>query len=183
MGVAFNFRKLLFSTLADLEFHLNTFTGKTQVFRKSYLDVMGVKYDKQFYMGHSIEIRCFSNLIFGKRCSLGSYARIWNYAPIIIGDDFLAAGGLTINSGTHDPVTLEPKGAEIRIGSRVWCGVNVTIIGGVTIGDDVVIGAGSVVVKSVPNGCIVAGVPAKKIRDLDRSNIEIWRPFGWSNHS
>lgn len=47
---------------------------------------------------------------------------------------------------------------------RVWIGANVTILKGVTIGEDAVIGAGSVVTKSVPAGAIAVGVPAKVIR-------------------
>jgi maltose O-acetyltransferase len=179
MGIAFNLKKLLLSVLADLEFHLTNFNGKRQFFREKYFDLMRVKYEKKFYIGHNLEVRNLGNLALGNRCCIGSYSRIWNYAAVVIGDDFLSAGCLTINSGTHDPVTLEPKGEEIKIGSRVWCGVNVTILAGVTIGNDVVIGAGSVVVNNISDGCIVAGVPARKIRDLNRSKIEIWRPFNW----
>lgn len=50
------------------------------------------------------------------------------------------------------------------IGDNVSLGCNVTIIGGVHIGNNVTIGAGSVVVKDVPDNCVVAGNPAKIIR-------------------
>ena len=80
----------------------------------------------------------------------------------------MSAGGLTLNSATHDPVTLEPMGKPISIGNRVWCGVNVTILAGVTIGDDVVIGAGAVVTEDIPANSIAVGVPAKRVRTLDR---------------
>lgn len=50
------------------------------------------------------------------------------------------------------------------IGDRVWIGANVTILKGVTIGDDAVIGAGSVVTKDVPPQAIAVGNPAKVIR-------------------
>lgn len=138
---------------------------------------MNIQFGNKFYAGQNIYIKNKGNLKFGNRCTLGSFARIWNYAPIKIGDDFMAAGGLTLNSGTHDPITLEPKTIEINIGNRVWCAMNVTIIAGVSIGDDVVIGAGSVVVKDIPSRCVVAGVPAKKIRDIDRTNIDLYNPF------
>lgn len=52
------------------------------------------------------------------------------------------------------------------IGDNVNLGVNVTIIGPVHIGDNVIVGAGSVVVKDVPSNCVVAGNPAKKIKTL-----------------
>lgn len=63
------------------------------------------------------------------------------------------------------------------IGDRVWCGINVTILFGVKIGNDVIIGAGSVVNKDIEDGAIVVGVPAKKIKSIDRSNIVIHEQF------
>lgn len=57
------------------------------------------------------------------------------------------------------------------IGDNVTLGANVSIIGDITIGNNVLIGAGSVVVKSVPNNCIVAGVPAKVIRQFDDASL------------
>lgn len=50
----------------------------------------------------------------------------------------------------------------IHIGNDVWIGGNVTIMPGLTIGNNVVIAAGAVVTKDVPNNSLVAGVPAKK---------------------
>jgi maltose O-acetyltransferase len=49
----------------------------------------------------------------------------------------------------------------------VWIGGNVTIMPGLTIGNNVVIAAGAIVTKDVPDNSLVAGVPAKKIRDLE----------------
>jgi acetyltransferase-like isoleucine patch superfamily enzyme len=51
-----------------------------------------------------------------------------------------------------------------QLGDRVWVGANVSILKGVTIGDDAVIGAGSVVTKDIPAGAIVVGVPARVLR-------------------
>lgn len=53
------------------------------------------------------------------------------------------------------------------IGDNVSLGANVTIIGNIHIGNNVVIGVGSVVVKDVPDNCVVAGNPAKVIKYLD----------------
>lgn len=53
---------------------------------------------------------------------------------------------------------------ETCIGDRVWIGANVTILKGVTVGDDAVIGAGSVVTKDIPSQAIAVGNPAKVIR-------------------
>jgi len=61
------------------------------------------------------------------------------------------------------------QGYDIRIGAGSFITSGVTIIGGVTLGDNCIVAAGSVVTKSFPNGCILAGVPAKVIGyTLDR---------------
>ena len=51
----------------------------------------------------------------------------------------------------------------IHIGKRVWFGANVTVLQGVTIGENAIVAAGAVVTKDVPANAIVAGVPAKVI--------------------
>lgn len=177
MKLFFNASKILLGFLSDIDFLLFEPKVGGQRLRFLYLRLMKVEFTKNFYMGHKIYIRNRGKLKLGDRCGIGSFAQIWNYAPISISDDFLAASNLILNSGTHDPVTLAPQGLEIRIGKRVWCGTNVTILAGVTIGDDVVIGAGSVVVKDIPNNCVVAGTPARKIRNLDRTEKKLWQPF------
>jgi acetyltransferase-like isoleucine patch superfamily enzyme len=53
---------------------------------------------------------------------------------------------------------------------RVWLGANVTVLKGVTIGNDAVIGAGSVVTKDIPTGAIAVGVPAKVIKIRNQRN-------------
>lgn len=170
MGVLFIAIERFLNALAQWEARKGLLSNdyKAPKWRTRHLKLMRVKHGKHFTMGFDIYIRNRGNLILGEKCGIGSFARIWNYAPITIGDDFISAGGLTLNSATHDPVTLEPEGKAICIGNRVWCGVNVTILAGVTIGDDVVIGAGAVVTEDIPGNSIAVGVPAKKVRELDR---------------
>jgi acetyltransferase-like isoleucine patch superfamily enzyme len=149
--------------------------GALQSWRRRELQSYGVRFGKILCIRRHFQIARPGKVTFGERVSFGPYTYLSNFAPIEIGDDFLSAGHLNINAGTHDPVTLLPGGAPVKIGRRVWCGVNVTILGGVTIGDDVVIGAGSVVVRDIPSNSIAAGVPARVIRPLDRSGVEkLW---------
>jgi len=49
----------------------------------------------------------------------------------------------------------------------VWIGGDVTVLSGVTIGDNVVIAAGAVVTKDVPDNCVVGGVPARVIKEIE----------------
>ena len=66
----------------------------------------------------------------------------------------------------------------VTVGNNVWIGGSVTIIGGVTIGDNAVIAAGSVVIRDVPANTLVAGNPARVIRQItaeDRKKYQ-WAP-------
>jgi acetyltransferase-like isoleucine patch superfamily enzyme len=166
----FSMCELFLTTMADWEVRrgVTGLDGKPQKWRARHLRLMRIPHGKHFTIGYNILIRNRGNLTLGERCVIGSFTRIWNYAPISIGEDFGTAGGLTMNSATHDPVTLRSEAKPIRIGNRVWCGVNVTILAGVTIGDDVVIGAGAVVTKNIPDNSIAVGVPAKKVKVLNR---------------
>ena len=136
--------------------------------RRRYLTYMGMRVPKKFSVGLRPTIRKAYNLEVGERFALGDNVTIVGHGKISIGEDFTGASGLHIDSGTHDACTLEAKALPISIGSRVWCGIEVTIIAGVTIGDDCVIGAGSVVTKSIPPSSVAVGSPAKAVKQIDR---------------
>ncbi|MBU0924984.1 serine acetyltransferase [bacterium] len=74
-----------------------------------------------------------------------------------IGDNCIIGQGITIGGKSKE--TNVPK-----IGNNVYIAAGSRIIGNVTIGDDVVIGANSVITKDIPSNCIVAGIPAKIIK-------------------
>lgn len=91
---------------------------------------------------------------------------------IVIGDNCMIGPKTTILAITHpvDPAKRAegigiPK--DVIIGNNVWIGANVTILPGITIGNNAVIGAGSVVTKNVPENTVVAGNPAKIIREIN----------------
>jgi acetyltransferase-like isoleucine patch superfamily enzyme len=92
-----------------------------------------------------------------------------------IGDDCMFANGCFISDAAHrfdDPVVPVPwqgfttKGPT-RIGDNVWCGVNVVVTSGVTIGERCVIGANSVVTTDLPPHSIAAGAPARVLRTIE----------------
>ena len=93
-------------------------------------------------------------------------------APIIIGDDCLIGPNVQLLSVSHD-VTPSWRLAKkhnyasgITLGKNVWLGGGVIVLAGVTIGDDCVVGAGSVVTKNIDAHSFYAGNPAKKVREL-----------------
>lgn len=91
--------------------------------------------------------------------------------PITFGDDVLVGPDCTFVTAVHptDPVKRRAGFMQykpITVGSNVWFGAGVLVCPGVNIGDDCVIGAGSVVVKDIPAGSVAAGNPCKVIRKV-----------------
>lgn len=93
-------------------------------------------------------------------------------APVTFGDNVFVAPNCSFYTAGHPLDARERnKGLEyarpITVGNNVWIGGNVCVLPGVTIGDNCVIGAGSVVVKDVPANCMAAGNPCKFIKPID----------------
>jgi acetyltransferase-like isoleucine patch superfamily enzyme len=94
---------------------------------------------------------------------------------ISIGRNCLVAANVTIlDSDGHgllpgERTLVNPAPKPVIIEDNVWIGINAIILKGVRIGQNSVIGAGSVVTRDVPPNCVVAGNPAQVIRTLDRS--------------
>jgi acetyltransferase-like isoleucine patch superfamily enzyme len=88
-------------------------------------------------------------------------------AGIEFGDIVFIGPGAKIISANHDPDNLEKHlpAHSMRIGSNVWIGANAVILPGVDIGDGVIVGAGAVVTRPVPAGNVVAGNPARIIKE------------------
>ena len=124
--------------------------------QESLLRGMGVKVAGPVSFGRRPLIRDPQRLELGRHVSVGANATISCYAPVLIGDDFLAADDLSINSGGHELHNLKPRNRPIHIGSRVWCGTRVTICAGVTVG---------------------VGVPARPVRTVQREPGEMWSCF------
>lgn len=101
--------------------------------------------------------------------NLGCYLEA--VAPVTIGTDCsIGMQTLVITSDHRAPDggwRPEATGLPVRIGDRVWMGARVMVLPGVTIGDDVIIAAGSVVTADCRPAGVYAGVPARRIRDVD----------------
>lgn len=124
-------------------------------------------------------VRMSPEIIIGNNCNIGAYSHITACNKIVIGDNLLTGLNVTITDNQHGAFTEEQldippikrpllsKGPVI-IGNNVWIGSNACIMPHVKIGNDVIVGANSVVTKEVPDNCMVAGCPAKVIKEINR---------------
>jgi galactoside O-acetyltransferase len=106
----------------------------------------------------------------GARSWLGPHCLIYGNGNVSIGADVLIAAHTTISSVSHiterTDVSISAQGvrcAPVVIEDDVWIGLNVSVLPGVTVGSGSIIGAGAVVTRDVPAGCVVTGVPARVV--------------------
>lgn len=96
-------------------------------------------------------------LHFDEACFVGENCTFQDLADITVGAFTQIAAGVTIL--TEDPPGSQAK--PVRIGRNVWVGAGAVIRPGVTVGDDAIIGAGTVVAVDIPEGATVSGNPAR----------------------
>lgn len=132
----------------------------------------------------NIRIEYGLNVKFGKNFYMNFDCQLLDVAPIEIGDNVMFGPRVTVATPMHPFVSEERAistysdgvhdweyARPVKIGDNVWVASSATICGGVTIGSDTVIAAGSVVTRDIPSGVLAAGVPCKVIRpitDADR---------------
>ena len=102
----------------------------------------------------------------GKYVFLNQNVSITSRKNIIIGNHTTIGNNVVIVDHDHNKYVDGYIEKAIKIGNSVWIGANCTILKGVTIGDNSIIAAGSVVVYDVPANVIVAGVPATFLKEI-----------------
>ena len=122
-----------------------------------------------------------------KNCRFGSniYA---NYGLTLVDDEEISVGdntmigpGVVISSAGHPVLPeLREKGYQynlpVRIGRNCWIGSGTIINPGVSVGDNTVIGAGSVVTKDIPANVVAVGAPCRVMREISERDREFYRP-------
>ena len=149
---------------------------------------------KKVYIGHDCHIgrrtlispikqyrgsRLNSYINIGSRVYVGNYCTLSTSQAIVIGDDVTIGDHVYIGGGRHgyedpDAGALEQPLVlgSVEIGCRAWIGYGSFIagVGALTIGEHAIIGANSVVTKSVPDFTVVAGAPARPIKRFDHAS-------------
>lgn len=97
----------------------------------------------------------------------GAYIAVFDGTTLDVGEGTIWACNICIQTANHVPGKLDQYSlGSVKIGRNCWLGQGAVILAGVTLGDNVVVGANSVVTKSFPDNVILAGVPAKVIRTI-----------------
>ena len=146
-----------------------TFNDADEV-RALFSELIGKKVDDRFllippfYTAGGLDIRVGRNVFINQNCTL------YDLGGLDIGDDVMIGPNVSILTAGHP---LEPSqrrtatiGKPIVIERNVWIAAGATILGGVTVGENSVIAAGSVVTRDVPPNTLVGGNPARVIRSI-----------------
>lgn len=115
------------------------------------------------------------NITIGSGCFANYGLVALDVAPITIGNDVMFGPNVQLLTPNH-PIDPERRRAKlesakpIAIHDNVWLGGGVIVLGGVTIGENSIVGAGAVVTKDIPANVIAVGNPARVVRSLEASN-------------
>ena len=124
-----------------------------------------VRIEANFYCDYGYNIFVGDNFYMNHNCI------ILDGAKVEFGDNVFIGPNCGFYTAGHPiEIDLRNKGLEyakpIKVGNNVWFGGNVVVLPGVTIGNNVTIGAGSVVTKDIPDNSIAYGNPCKKVKDI-----------------
>lgn len=113
-------------------------------------------------------IDCGSQVHLGKNVYANHHLTMMSLGTITIEDGVMMGPGVGLFTVNHEPKNIRVlKTAEITIKKNAWIGARVSILPGVTIGENSIIGTGAVVTKDIPANCVAVGTPAKVIKKLD----------------
>jgi maltose O-acetyltransferase len=141
------------------------FKKHQQLARQLFGAVQSCYIEPDFYCDYGF------NISLGARFYANHHCVILDAAPVQIGDDVMFGPGVQLYTVTHpldaqQRVTGMELAKPIVIGDRVWIGGGAIVLPGVTIGDEAVIAAGSIVTKDVAAGILVRGNPARPVRQV-----------------
>lgn len=152
-----------------ITFELNGAYHSMPEVRDLFARLFGIPVDPSFRVFPPFYTDFGKNITVGKNVFINACCHFQDQGGITLGDNCLVGHNVvfaTLNHGFAPEERQSMLPAPIVVGRNVWIGSNSTILQGVTIGDNSIIAAGSVVTKDVPANAIVAGVPARFIRSI-----------------
>ena len=150
----------------------NAIDGRDYSAQYAHLKKMLGSVGERVWISKTFGCDCGKNIFIGDDFTGNFNLTILDIREVYIGNHVMIGPNTLITTVGHP---LSPKArrgymakaAPVRIGNDVWIGGNVTILPGVTIGNNVVVAAGAVVTKDVPDNSLVGGVPARLIREIE----------------
>lgn len=152
-------------------YEYNNIPPRDRAKRKELMRTIVGKIGEEFNIESPFQCDYGYNIEIGENFYSNHNLIILDVGRVKIGDNVQVAPNVSIYTAGH-PVHPETRntgyeyGIDITIGDNVWIGGSVSILPGVTIGDNAVIGAGSVVTKDIPANVIAAGNPCRVIREI-----------------
>ena len=159
----------------ELCFELNTTSPKDEEKRKEILRALISNAGDGYHIKSPFICEYGDYISLGRNFFANYNCKLIDGGEITFGDDVLIGPDCTFVTAIHptDPVRRlagYQRFAPITVGKNVWFGAGVTVCPGVSIDDNCVIGAGSVVVKDIPADCVAVGNPCKVIRKVENRN-------------
>ena len=134
-----------------------------------------IKVGRRSLFFSNVEIQSRGLLEIGSNVQVNDYSRIVSLDKITIGNNVTIAQSVVILDHDHKYKMVDNVmnldgyiTSPVVIGNNVWISDKVTILKGVTIGDNVIVGANSLVIKDVPSNSVVGGIPAKVLKSLSK---------------
>ena len=137
--------------------------------RALFSELIGQQVDESFGLFPPFNADYGQNIKVGKNVFINSGCCFQDQGGIEIGDNVLIGQQVVIATINHDLIPQKRANmfpAPVKIGSDVWIGAHATILSGVTIGNGAVVAAGAVVTKDVAPNTVVAGIPARKVKEI-----------------
>lgn len=164
------FHRLLEVT-RDLLWEFNMLKPSQTVRQKEILHKLLGSHGQRYHINQPFRCDYGCNVFIGEDFFANFNLTILDEAPVTIGDHAFIGPNVSIYTACHplDPAERnmgDQWAMPVTIGNNVWIGGGATILPGVNVGDNAVVGAGAVVSHDVPSGCVVAGNPARVIKRL-----------------
>lgn len=119
------------------------------------------------YLMPPLQIDCGNRVFLGKNVFANHNLTMMSLGTIIIEDGVMLGPEVGLFTVNHEPKNIRTVVTkEIHIKKNAWIGARVSILPGVTIGENAIVGTGSIVTKDIPDNCVAVGNPARIIKQL-----------------
>lgn len=153
-----------------ITFQLNTVYHTPDEIRVLLSDLFGYQVPRSFRVFPPFYTDFGKNIRIGEDVFINACCHFQDHGGVVLGDECQIGHNVVFATLNHDLSPATRKNtypAPIVLGKNVWVGSNATILQGVTIGDNAVIGAGAVVTRDVETNTVVGGIPARFIRNIE----------------